>query len=127
MVGWITLAVIIVVAIIFIAAGEKFTDILHALTFDFQPADSRGTSKVLLFSSKNCHVCRDLRANVWPQLQKNMSDITFEQIDCVDDPTACSRYGIYAVPTILMLKNEVPVVYRGAWRFEDIYSYIRTN
>lgn len=128
MVGWITFAVIIVVAIIFIAAAEeKFKDILQALTFDYLPSDSRGTSKVLLFSSKNCHVCRDLRANVWPLLQKNMPDITFEQVDCVDDPTACSRYGIYAVPTILMINNSVPIVYKGAWRFEDIYAYIRSH
>lgn len=119
---WVTFAVIIVISIIFIAAAEeKFADILHALTL------YGGTSKVLLFSSKNCHVCRDLQATIWPQLQKNMPDITFEKIDCVDDPTVCSRYGIFAVPTILMIKNGVPVVYRGAWRFEDIYAYIRTN
>ena len=125
MIWWIALAVVIVVVMIFAAASEQFTDILHALTF-YMPAESR-TSKVLLFSSKNCHVCQDLLTNVWPQLQQNLPNIAFEQVDCVDDPVACSRYGIFAVPTIIMLRNEVPVVYRGAWRFEDIYSYIRTN
>jgi thioredoxin-like negative regulator of GroEL len=120
MIPLVAFAVVIVIAIIFIAAAENFSNILNALTL-------HGTSKIILFSSKNCHVCRDLRATIWPKLQQNMPDITFELVDCVDDPTACSRYNIYAVPTIMMVKNGVPIVYRGAWRFEDIYSYIRSN
>lgn len=127
MIGWVTFAVIIVVSIIFMAAEEKFTDFLQSLTFTITPTETRGTSKVILFSSKYCHVCQDLNMNVWPKLQQSMPNIMFEKIECVDDPIACSRYGVYAVPTILMIKNGVPIIYRGAWRFEDIYAYIRTN
>ena len=79
-----------------------------------------GQTQVILFGTTWCPVCKDLSAGVWPRLKTALPNIKFKEIDCDASKDLCLLYGIKSYPTILILKNGVPKVYRGSWRYEEL-------
>jgi thiol-disulfide isomerase/thioredoxin len=76
--------------------------------------------RIVLFKSTSCEVCRRLAKKEWPQLRAKFPNTKFEEIDCDSNKDLCMQYGIGSFPTILMIKNGVPIPYKGSWRYEEM-------
>jgi thiol-disulfide isomerase/thioredoxin len=81
--------------------------------------------RVVLFKANWCHVCQRLSRDEWPRLKAEFRDVKFEEVDCDSNKDLCMQYGIGSFPTILIMKNGIPVPYRGSWRYEEMVVELR--
>lgn len=70
-----------------------------------------GSDKLFLvdFWAKWCAPCRALRPTVEAIAQKRCKQITVGQIDTDANPEITARFGVCAMPTLLLFKNGQPV------------------
>ena len=76
--------------------------------------------KVILFKANWCQVCQKMSKETWPRLKLKFSNTKFEEIDCDANKDLCMQYGIGSFPTVLVMKNDIPIPYRGSWRYEEM-------
>lgn len=81
--------------------------------------------RVLLFKASWCQLCTRLSKNEWPRLKKEFPSVKFEEVDCDENRNLCMQYGIGAFPTIIIMKNEIPIPYQGSWRYEEMVVALR--
>lgn len=77
---------------------------------------------LFFYNRKNPESIR-IKASFYEEFYKNSTEHSFDvtDIDVLRHPNLCSKYEVYGVPTILIVKNEIPVFkHLGDIRKEEI-------
>jgi len=103
---WVVLILIIVIVVVLSMKSKK-----HVVS-------------LVLYSSEDCPLCRELKDDAWPKLIEDFPDIEFKNIDCLENKEAARKAGITAFPTViltrLVLGEKVESKYRGAWSYDGL-------
>jgi thioredoxin 1 len=66
-----------------------------------QLTDIKATGAVfILFGGEHCGVCKTLRSQLGPMLEKQFPEITSVYIDCEKVPDICAQHSVFSLPAV---------------------------
>lgn len=120
-----TFVVVLLLILLVVWLGTGFRESLTSGEYLWQRLNRGNDLRIVLFKASWCQLCNKISKNEWPRLKKEFPNVKFEEIDCDENRNLCMQYGIGAFPTILIIKNEIPIPYKGSWRYEEMVVALR--
>ena len=79
--------------------------------------------KLILFYSPDCKYCSDfMQSSDWKSAQSK-GDLNIEMVDCKTQTEVASKFGITAVPTVILQVGQQMIPYKG----QNLLKFIETN
>ena len=94
----------------------------NAANFQKEVLDYQGKAFVK-FSSPTCGPCR-MMIPVMEEAAKKWSNINFGEVNVMNDRALAAKYGIMAVPTLILFENgEIKAQFTGYMDIDDMGEY----
>lgn len=82
--------------------------------------------EVMLFTASWCGHSKRFQPT-WQKLQQTISGVKFTTVDVDQDKATAKKYGVSAMPTIIMKKGNKLFKYSGDRSYQSMVNFIQSN
>ena len=123
----ITLIVVLVIAAIGLVAWQMTQSTGSTQSIKSTNLSSSSSDReVMLFTASWCGHSKRFQPT-WQKLQQTVSGAKFTTIDIDQDKATAKKYGVSAMPTIIMKKGNKLFKYSGDRSYQSMVNFIQSN
>ena len=124
---WKNLQIALIVVLVIAAIGLIVWQVTQSPTKSTTPAPNKGSNKeIMLFTATWCGHSKRFQPT-WKKLQQTISGCKFTTIDVDQDKATAKKYGVSAMPTIIMKNGTGLVKYSGDRSYQSMVNFIQSN